>query len=104
MGFGTELLFVVALGLVVLETLRRSLGHTKMSATLEIYPPPVAQAHVRLLSPEPWLASATKVYSGVGADMESLHSLSGRERKRLIYKGECQEKYFSLDRKWRRIA
>src|SRR5947209_15770120 len=31
--------------------------------------------HVRLLSPEPWLASATKVYSGVGADivMESLH-------------------------------
>ena len=45
MGFGTELLFVVALGLVVLETLRRSLGHTKMSATLEIYTPPVAQAH-----------------------------------------------------------
>src|SRR5437899_6324667 len=34
--------------------------------------------HVRLLSPEPWLASATKVYSGVGADivMESLHSLT----------------------------
>ena len=33
--------------------------------------------HVRLLSPEPWLASATKVYSGVGADivMESLHQL-----------------------------
>src|SRR2546429_5663652 len=33
--------------------------------------------HVRLLSPEPWLASATKVYSGVGADivMESLRSL-----------------------------
>src|SRR2546425_5534702 len=63
-----------------------------MSATLEIYTPPVAQAHVRLLSPEPWLASATKVCSGVGADivMESLHSLSGRERKRLIYKGECQ--------------
>src|SRR5207244_10230310 len=32
--------------------------------------------HVRLLSPEPWLVSATKVYSGVGADivMESLHS------------------------------
>src|SRR5436305_8611600 len=30
--------------------------------------------HVRLLSPEPWLVSATKVYSGVGADivMESL--------------------------------
>src|SRR5437879_12480223 len=30
--------------------------------------------HVRLLSPEPWLASATKVYSGMGADivMESL--------------------------------
>src|SRR5207247_5815111 len=26
------------------------------------------------------------------------------ECKRLIYKGECQEKYFSLDRKWRRIA
>ena len=44
MGFGTELLFVVALGLVVLETLRRSLGHTKMSATLEIYTLPVAQA------------------------------------------------------------
>jgi len=43
-SFGTELLFVVALGLVVLETLRRSLGHTKMSATLEIYTPPVAQA------------------------------------------------------------
>src|SRR5207237_5043650 len=34
--------------------------------------------HVRLLSPEPWLVSATKVYSGVGADivMESLHSKS----------------------------
>src|SRR5437667_10226841 len=34
--------------------------------------------HVRLLSPEPWLASATKVYSGVGADivMESLHTLT----------------------------
>src|SRR2546421_6999001 len=34
--------------------------------------------HVRLLSPEPWLVSATKVYSGVGADivMESLHSLT----------------------------
>src|SRR5882724_4371025 len=33
--------------------------------------------HVRLLSPEPWLVSATKVYSGMGADivMESLHSL-----------------------------
>jgi hypothetical protein len=32
--------------------------------------------HVRLLSPEPfWLVGATKVYSGVGADivMESLH-------------------------------
>src|SRR6266568_6656908 len=30
--------------------------------------------HVRLLSPEPWLGSATKVYSGMGADivMESL--------------------------------
>src|SRR5437899_12733446 len=25
--------------------------------------------HVRLLSPEPWLASATKVYSGMGADI-----------------------------------
>src|SRR5437870_12239094 len=25
--------------------------------------------HVRLLSPEPWLVSATKVYSGVGADI-----------------------------------
>ena len=35
--------------------------------------------HVRLLSPEPWLVSATKVYSGVGADivMESLHQLCG---------------------------
>src|SRR5947209_11922081 len=34
--------------------------------------------HVRLLSPEPWLVSATKVYSGVGADivMESSHSLT----------------------------
>src|SRR3989441_3464933 len=34
--------------------------------------------HVRLLSPEPWLVSATKVYSGVGADivMESLRSLT----------------------------
>src|ERR1039458_10468970 len=32
--------------------------------------------HVRLLSPEPWLVSTTKVYSGLGADivMESLHS------------------------------
>src|SRR5947209_19306377 len=32
--------------------------------------------HVRLLSPEPWLVSATKVYSGMGADivMESLRS------------------------------
>src|SRR6266704_2948333 len=41
--------------------------------------------HVRLLSPEPWLVSATKVYSGVGADivMESLHSRSGSERNRL---------------------
>src|SRR5437667_7055941 len=28
--------------------------------------------HVRLLSPEPWLVSATKVYSGVGADMFTL--------------------------------
>ena len=44
MGFGTELLFVVALGLVVLETLRRSLGHTKMSTTLEIYTLPIAAA------------------------------------------------------------
>src|SRR6266576_735309 len=42
--------------------------------------------HVRLLSPEPWLASATKVYSGVGADivMESLHSRPGSERNRLL--------------------
>src|SRR5438067_11334227 len=34
--------------------------------------------HVRLLSPEPWLSSATKVYSAVGADlvMESLRSLT----------------------------
>src|SRR5256885_4178907 len=42
--------------------------------------------HVRLLSPEPWLVSATKVYSGVGADivMESLHSRSGSERNRLL--------------------
>src|SRR2546427_10001144 len=42
--------------------------------------------HVRLLSPEPWLASATKVYSGVGADivMESLHSQPGSERNRLF--------------------
>src|SRR6266566_3898809 len=41
--------------------------------------------HVRLLSPEPWLASATKVYSGMGADivMESLHSRPGSERNRL---------------------
>jgi len=32
--------------------------------------------HVRLLSPEPWLVCATKVYSGVGADivMESFHN------------------------------
>src|SRR5438445_5045369 len=58
--------------------------------------------HVRLLSPEPWLVSATKVYSGMGADivMESLHSRPGSECYRPIYKGECQEKYFSLDRKW----
>src|SRR5438876_11819588 len=56
--------------------------------------------HVRLLSPEPWLVSATKVYSGVGADIV-MESLPGSERNRLIYKGECQEKYFSLDRKWR---
>src|SRR5438309_2957235 len=36
--------------------------------------------HVRLLSPEPWLVSATKVYSGVGADivMESFHQQPGR--------------------------
>src|SRR2546430_17145780 len=42
--------------------------------------------HVRLLSPEPWLVSATKVYSGVGADivMESLHSRPGSERNRLL--------------------
>src|SRR6266567_651238 len=43
--------------------------------------------HVRLLSPEPWLVSATKVYSGVGADivMESLHSSTGgSERNRLL--------------------
>jgi len=26
------------------------------------------------------------------------------ERNRLIYKGECQEKYFSLDRKWRNFS
>src|SRR5712691_1885795 len=34
--------------------------------------------HVRLLSPEPWLVSATKGYSGMGADivMESFHSLT----------------------------
>src|SRR5207245_9266621 len=38
--------------------------------------------HVRLLSPEPWLVSATKVYSGVGADivMESLHSEPGEHK------------------------
>ena len=29
--------------------------------------------HVRLLSPEPWLVSATKVYSGVGADIVITH-------------------------------
>src|SRR5207244_10959366 len=42
--------------------------------------------HVRLLSPEPWLASATKVYSGVGADivMESLHSQPCSECNRLF--------------------
>src|SRR5881227_1743826 len=42
--------------------------------------------HVRLLSPEPWLVSATKVYSGLGADivMESLRSLIGRERHQLF--------------------
>src|SRR5207253_9883633 len=42
--------------------------------------------HVRLLSPEPWLVSATKVYSGMGADivMESLHSRPGSECKRLF--------------------
>src|SRR5436309_11558961 len=28
--------------------------------------------HVRLLSPEPWLASATKVYSGVGDEIDML--------------------------------
>ena len=41
--------------------------------------------HVRLLSPEPYLVSATKVYSGMGADivMESLHSRPGSERNRL---------------------
>src|SRR5438094_8410013 len=35
--------------------------------------------HVRLLSPEPWLVSATKVYSGVGPDivLESFPSLTG---------------------------
>src|SRR5213593_759053 len=38
--------------------------------------------HVRLLSPEPWLVSATKVYSGVGADivMESSHSIDNCAR------------------------
>src|SRR5947199_7074943 len=38
--------------------------------------------HVRLLSPEPWLVSATKVYSGMGADivMESLHSEPGEHK------------------------
>src|SRR6266704_6187470 len=43
--------------------------------------------HVRLLSPEPWLVSATKVYSGMGADivMESSHSSTGgSERNRLL--------------------
>src|SRR5437016_14290925 len=30
--------------------------------------------HVRLLSPEPWLASATKVYSGVGAEHDHYRS------------------------------
>jgi hypothetical protein len=27
-----------------------------------------------------------------------------KTRNRLIYKGECQEKYFSLDRKWREFS
>src|SRR3989441_2787408 len=47
--------------------------------------------HVRLLSPEPWLVSATKVYSGVGADivMESLHSQPGSERNRLLTTVHC---------------
>src|SRR5438094_966374 len=34
---------------------------------------------------------------------KSLSNYSGGQID-LIYKGECQEKYFSLDRKWRRIA
>jgi len=29
---------------------------------------------------------------------------SVNESDRLIYKGECQEKYFSLDRKWRNFS
>src|SRR5207237_8468376 len=44
--------------------------------------------HVRLLSPEPWLVSATKVYSGMGADivMESFHSRPVSDCKRLFTK------------------
>jgi len=42
-----------------------------------------------------------------GFSWKPIWSLGGgpfQESNRLIYKGECQEKYFSLDRKWRRIA
>src|SRR5436309_15797646 len=48
--------------------------------------------HVRLRSPEPWLASATKVYSGVGADivMESLHSQPGSECNGLPSEGRSE--------------
>jgi hypothetical protein len=39
-----------------------------------------------LLSPEPWLVSATKVYSGLGADivMESFHQRLSCECNRLL--------------------
>jgi len=48
-----------------------------------------------------------KIYKG--ECQEKYFSLDRKWRRSIkgnvkIYKGECQEKYFSLDRKWRRIA
>src|SRR5205807_1350578 len=60
--------------------------------------------HVRLLSPEPRLVSASKVYSGMGADivMESLHSQPGSERNRLwVLKNERRKETLSRQLKVR---
>jgi hypothetical protein len=47
--------------------------------------------HVRLLSPEPWLVSTTKAYSGVGADIV-MESITLRTQSMKFYKKGRQEK------------